>query len=89
VADEIRGMMRGMMIAIADERWERQFGALSARQMATLLVRLAKNVDLRCFRKHRRGPKKPRTKRTRYKKATHVSTAQILAESRGKEVCLQ
>lgn len=88
LADEIRGMMRGMMIAIADDRWERQFGALSARQMATILVRLAKNVDLRSFRKHRRGPKKPRTKRWRYKKATHVSTARILAESRGK-VCLQ
>jgi len=89
VADEVRGMMRGMMVTIPDNRWQRQFSGLTARQMATILIGLANHVNLKSFRKQRRGPKKPRTKRTRFKKATHVSTARILAESRGKEMCLQ
>ena len=88
VADEIRGMMRGMMVVISDEQWQRQFGQRSARQMSNILVALAKRVDLACFRKHRRGPKKPRPKRTRFKRKGHVSTARILAESRGREFYL-
>ncbi len=88
VADEIRGMMRGMSVVIAEEHWQRQFGKRSARQMANILVALAKRVNLACFRKHRRGPKKPRPKRTKFKNKGHVSTARILAESRGRELCL-
>lgn len=87
VADEVRGMMRGIMVAIPDERWERQFGRPGARQMAGVLIALAKRVNLACFRKQRRGPKKPRTKRTRFRKKTHVSTARILAQSRGMQLC--
>jgi len=89
VADEMRGMMRGMMVAIETDRWQRQFGQLSARQMANLLVALARRVKLDRFRKHRRGPKKPRPKRTRFKGKSHVSTARILAESRSKDSYLQ
>jgi hypothetical protein len=89
LADEIRGMMRGMMVAISDEHWQRQFSKRTAHQMANVLLALAQRVDLECFRKHRRGPKKPRPKRTKFKNKTHVSTAQILAESRGREIlCL-
>lgn len=87
VADEIRGMMRGMRVAIPDAAWRRQFGGLKATQMANLLLFLARRVDLSCFRKHRRGPKKPRLKRTKYKRQTHVSTARILADSREKKAC--
>lgn len=88
VADEIRGMMRGMMVAISDEHWQRQFGKRTAQQMRNLLVVLAKRVNLECFRKHPRGPKKPRPQRTKFKRQTHVSTACVLAESRGQESCL-
>jgi len=83
VTDEIRGMMRGMLVAIPDSLWERQFARLTPRQMAQLLIRLAEHVNLACFQKHRRGPKKPRPKRTKYKGQPHVSTARILAQSRG------
>ena len=88
VADEIRGMMRGMMVVISDKQWQRQFGKRSARQMVNILLTLAKQVDLACFRKHRRGQKKPRPKRTQFKNKGHVSTARILAEARGRELCL-
>lgn len=84
VADEIRGMTRGLSVAVSEQYWKRAFGNLTATQMANTLVRLAKRVRLECFRKHRRGPKKPTPKRTKYKERTHVSTARILAESRGK-----
>lgn len=83
VADEMRGMMRGMMVAIGTDHWRREFGGLTARQMANRLVALARNVKLDRFRKHHRGPKKSRPKRTRFKGKTHVSTARILAASRG------
>jgi IS4 transposase len=83
VADEIHGMMRGMLVAIDDAQWQRQFGQLTPRQMANLLIQLARQVNLVCFKKHRRGPKKPQPKRTKYKDQPHVSTARVLAESRG------
>jgi hypothetical protein len=86
VADEIRGMMRGMMVAIPDKHWQRQFGQRTAQQIANLLLALAKQVDLESFRKNRRGPKKPRNKRTKFKRKRHVSTARILEASRGREI---
>jgi IS4 transposase len=82
IADEIRGMMRGMMVAIPDRDWERHFGRQSPQQMANRLLAIARRVNIEYFQKHRRGPKKPRPKRTKYKQKTHVSTARILAESR-------
>ena len=77
------------MVQIPDAQWQRQFGKRSPQQMANVLVALAKRVNLECFRKQRRGPKKARPKRTKFKRQTHVATARILAESRGKELCLQ
>ena len=88
VADEMCGMMRGMMVAIPDEHWQRQFGQRTEHQMTNVLLALAKQVDLESFRKDRRGPKKPRPKRTKFKGKTHVSTARILEASRGREICL-
>ncbi len=89
LADELRGMMRGMMVLIPEPQWRRQFGDRSPQQLANILLVLAKRVNLECFRKHPRGPKKPRAKRTKFKRQTHVATARILAESRGKTLCLQ
>ena len=83
VADEVRGLMRGVMVGIPEERWRRAFGSLTARQMVHVLVALARQVDLECFRKSRRGAKRPPPERTRYKSKTHVSTGRVLAESRG------
>jgi hypothetical protein len=88
VADEIRGMSRGMMVAIPDQRWQRQFGKLTAYQMSNILLKLAKKVDLRSYRKSRRGPKKPPKKRIKFKGKGHVSTARILEESGAREICL-
>jgi IS4 transposase len=80
ITDEIRGMMRGMTVAIPDNRWTESFDDLTPQQMTNVLLGLAKRVKIECFTKHRRGPKKPIPKRTKYKRQTHVSTARILAE---------
>lgn len=78
VADEISGVWRGMMIAIPAPNWTEAFRELSVRQLAQVLVRLARAVHLPHFQKHPRGPKKPKPKRTG--KSPHVSTARILSQ---------
>jgi len=51
-------------------------------QIAKILRQLADNVTLSKFRKSRRGLKKPLSKRDKYLKQPHVSTAKLL---RGEE----
>jgi IS4 transposase len=82
LADEIRGMMRGMLIAIPDERWSKQFGELTPQQMSNTLRILARHVNLAQFRKHKRGPKKSTAKRTKYRDKPHVATARLLAANK-------
>jgi len=66
-----------MMIAIPDEEW-RIFRKMSTKRFIQILQQLAGKVDLAKFRKHKRGPKKPRQERTRNPKQPHVSTAKLL-----------
>ncbi len=49
-------------------------------RFAQTLARLAKQVDLKRYPKHKRGPKKPRPKQTSGQKNHHVSTAKLLAK---------
>lgn len=69
----------GMMIALPAKHWD-LFRRLDEREFATLLKELAAQIDLRRFRKHPRGPKKPPPKKLSGAKIKHVSTARILAE---------
>jgi IS4 transposase len=68
----------GMMIAIPNKHWK-VFGQLDERQMAATLKELASKIELRRFRKHPRGPKKPQPRKLSGAKTVHVSTARILA----------
>jgi hypothetical protein len=79
LAEEASGTYRGMMIALAAERWE-VFRELSLSQLAGILKELAGRVRLAVFRKHRRGPKKKPPQRSRDAKKKHVSTARILVQ---------
>lgn len=79
LTDEIAGTYRGMRIAIAEEEWE-VFRHLDSQQLAALLRELAGRVKLSRFRKHPRGPKKPRPPRTSNKHEPHVSTARLIAQ---------
>ena len=51
---------------------------LSMPAAAVLLKAIAARIDLRLIRKHKRGPKKPVPKRTRFKNEPHVSTKKLL-----------
>ena len=77
LADEIAGIYRGMMIALPPKAW-RRFQSMTAPQLAEELLVLARNVTLRAFKKHPRGPKRPQPPRTRNRKKPHVSTKRLL-----------
>lgn len=81
LSDEISGTYRGMMIAIPAPHWT-VFEALRPSELGQLLTHLAGSVKLSAFRRHPRGPKKPRPKRPHLSAAqakAHVSTARLLA----------
>jgi len=50
-------------------------------QLARLLLRWARHIRWQQFRKSVRGPKLPRTKRTRFIDKPHVSTARLLGRA--------
>lgn len=79
LTDEIAGTYRGMMIAIPGKSWK-AFATMSPAQFAKVLKELAGKVDLAKLRKHPRGPKKPKPRRQRSRRVTHVATARILAK---------
>jgi hypothetical protein len=81
VADEIRMTQRGMMIAIPEDEWV-VFHGVAPRELAVVLVRLAAAVRLPRYRKHPRGPKKPRPAKQSGAKIKHVATSQIVAARR-------
>ncbi len=79
IADEIQMVARGMMIAIDEQEWD-VFRTATPSQLALLLKQLARNVKLSKYRKHPRGPKKPKAKPKSDPKKPHVSTAKLLAQ---------
>ncbi len=81
LAEELGATYRGMMIAIPPPEWQ-FFQDLSRPRLAELLVELAQNIRLSAFRKHRRGPKKPRSKPKYDPKRPHVSTAKLISARR-------
>ena len=83
IANEVRATAMGMSIAIEPAAWE-PFQTMTPATLAKEMRGWAAHVQLRKFRRHPRGPKKPVPKRTRYAKNTHVSTARLLAETRKK-----
>ena len=79
IANEIAETYRGMMIAIPEPEWV-IFSTMTITQIAEVLLQLARNVRLRAFRKHPRGPKKPPLKRHYDPQQPHVSTAKIITQ---------
>lgn len=77
LAAELETTSRGMMIAIDQEHWG-VFGRMSPGRFIAVMLFLAGKVNLRQFRKHPRGPKKPPPKRKYDPKHPHVSTFRLL-----------
>lgn len=83
LTEEIQAVYRGMMVAIPTNEWE-LFREMTIAELARVLKELASKVRLTAFKRHPRGPKKPRAERTQYKDKPHVSTARLIAD-RGKK----
>ena len=78
LALELTQTYEGMMIAIPASKW-RVFRTLTPTKMAQVLIALAANANLRRYRKHPRGRKKPPPRKSKYKNGGHVSTAKLIA----------
>jgi hypothetical protein len=72
----------GMMIAIPEHEW-RVFSSMSLAEIVATFLALARKVRLRALRKSPRGPKKPRPKRAKDPKHSHVATAKLLMNRKG------
>lgn len=73
---DIQQVHRGMMIALPPPQWE-AFRVMSAVELAAALRAMARAIDLPSYRKAKRGPKKPVTRKI-YKNGGHVSTHKLL-----------
>ena len=80
IVEEIRTTHRGMDIALSEECWQ-QFQSMAPAPLAKHLLRWARHIDWNAFRKSERGPKLPRTERTRFRDKPHVSTARLLGRA--------
>ena len=73
---DIQQAYRGMMIALPAPQWER-FRTMDAVELAAALREMARAIDLRKYRKSKRGPKRPVDRKV-YKNGGHVSTHKLL-----------
>ncbi len=80
VVEEVRGVYRGMRIALPPTEWT-VFQTVSLAELAGTLLDWASRVKLPNYRKQQRGAKKPRP-RLANAQFHHVSTAKLLAEKR-------
>ncbi|MHC5861828.1 transposase [Nostoc sp.] len=79
LVDDIRGIYRGMMIAIPPVHWQ-CFEDFTLNQLVDILQHLATKVHLKSFRKHPRSSKKKRPPLSVDGKHPHCSTARKLKQ---------
>jgi hypothetical protein len=80
IVEEIRTTHRGMDIALSEDCWQ-PLQSMAPAPLAKLLLRWTRYIDWDAFRKSVRGPKLPRTERTRFRDKPHVSTARLLGRA--------
>lgn len=84
LADEIRRVHDGMMIAIPTTEWL-PLAKLDLDDTAQLLKQLATRIELSKFQSHPRGQKKKVPKPKFNKKKPHVSTSRLLAKAKAEK----
>jgi hypothetical protein len=82
LVDEVAEVYPGMMLAVPPAAWPRLAGNRAA-EVAGLLNDLAGRVPVHRMFRCRRGPKKPRPKRSRGNRVHHVSNKKLLDRARG------
>jgi hypothetical protein len=80
VANEVRVTHGGMDVAVDEEAWV-PFQFMSASDLAARLKEYVSHVKFDVFKRSKRGPKKPKTARTKHADTPHVSTGRLLARA--------
>ena len=80
IAQEIATNTGGMLIAIPPVEWV-MFAEASLVELGNMLLNIATYVDLKKYKKHPRGPKKPPMEKTQFRGHPHVSTAKLIKAS--------
>lgn len=84
LANDIKHDSGGMNTITEAEDWEFARKATAA-ELAELLLKWAKNVNLKVLQRSKRGVKKPVPPRTKHKGQPHVSTSRLLGKSVSKK----
>jgi len=82
LVDEVAEVYPGMMLAVPPAAWP-DLTVSNAKEVAGLLNDLADRVPVHRMLRCRRGPKKPRPKRSRGNRVHHVSNKKLLDRTRG------
>lgn len=86
IAGEVKSTYGGMMVAVSEEVWE-GYDFQSAQQLSDMLLQLARQVEPRTLRKHKRAPKPKKKTKKGYVPGEvarrHVATSRVL---KGEEV---
>jgi IS4 transposase len=77
VVEDVQATWRGLAIAVLPQDWQ-TFQTMTNAAFAQYLRQWAALVNLQRFRKSKRGPKKPTTKKKFDPKHPHVATARLL-----------
>ena len=77
IAEEIATTCNGMNL-ILEEDWT-PFVLCTRAEFCCLLLELAGKIELRKFKKHKRGIKNPPLPKNKYQGKSHVSTARLLS----------
>jgi IS4 transposase len=85
LALEISQATDGMLVALPSARWA-TLVAMPPEAIARMMMQIAASMDLTCYAKSTRGPKKPKPKPEHAKRNVHVSTMKLLAQ-RKKSPC--
>ena len=82
LVDEVAEVYPGMMLAVPPARWP-DLSRSRATTVSQLLNELAERVPVHRMFRCRRGPKKPRPRRSSGKRIHHVSNKKLLDQVRG------
>ena len=81
LVQDVAATHAGLGIAVPDSAWE-PYRKARPKQLARLLLGLARRVDLSRYPKKKRGPKKPQPRKVSGSRHHHVSTQRLLEAAR-------
>jgi len=78
IAEESATTSNGMNLVLEEEDWA-SFVTCTRAEFCCLMLKLAGKIELRKFKKHKRGIKKPPPPKNKFIGKPHVSTARLLS----------